>query len=203
MDGNEPFGRPSCACCGSGAGGVVSSARAALFEADPMTVEEPPHGADPDRDAALPQHGLQFLQGHIRRLRNLVQQEFAMDLDPVPTPVPVLPLGANVSALVPRLDPTDRARCADTKTHRRLSARRPRQHRFYNTHTKVVRSASCRPTGQTATIRLYFIIALGISRMIAGKEIRIATLMMSTKTNQPQPLKMSPMETCGATPLRT
>ena len=47
------------------------------------------------------------------------------------------------------------------------------------------------------------IMVLGISRMIDGKAIRIATLMMSTKTNQPQPLKMSPMETCGATPFRT
>ena len=26
MDGKEPLERPSCACCGSGAGGIVSSA---------------------------------------------------------------------------------------------------------------------------------------------------------------------------------
>ncbi len=47
------------------------------------------------------------------------------------------------------------------------------------------------------------IIVWGIRRMICGKASRIAMLMMSTKTNQPQPRNMSPMETLGATPFST
>jgi signal transduction histidine kinase len=49
----------------------------------------------------------------------------------------------------------------------------------------------------------YLIMVEGISRMIAGKAIRVATLMMSTNTNQPQPLKMSAMLTPLATPFST
>ena len=49
----------------------------------------------------------------------------------------------------------------------------------------------------------HLIMVEGISRMMAGKASRIATLMMSTNTNQPQPRKMSPMLTPLATPLST
>ena len=63
---------------------------------------------------ARPQHGLQFLQRHIRRLRNLVHQEVGMGFDPARTPVHALGFGWNNSALVPRTYPTDRAGYAGT-----------------------------------------------------------------------------------------
>jgi hypothetical protein len=61
------------------------------------------------------------------------------------------------------------------------------------------------PTAVSPRLRrqLYLIMLIGISRMIIGKASRIATLMMSTNTNQPQPRKMSPMLTSLATPLST
>ena len=49
----------------------------------------------------------------------------------------------------------------------------------------------------------YLIMLCGIRSMICGKASRMATLMMSTNTNQPQPRKMSPMLTSLATPLST
>jgi hypothetical protein len=57
--------------------------------------------------------------------------------------------------------------------------------------------------GRSRSPRRYRIIVCGIRRMICGKAIRMPTLMMSTRTNQPQPRNMSPMETSGATPRRT
>ena len=57
--------------------------------------------------------------------------------------------------------------------------------------------------GRGYRVRNYLIIAFGISKMIAGKLTKMATLIKSTTTNQPHPLKMSPIFTLGATPFST
>lgn len=49
----------------------------------------------------------------------------------------------------------------------------------------------------------YLIIVDGISRMMIGNASSIATLMMSTSTNMPQPLNMSVIETPCETPFNT
>lgn len=49
----------------------------------------------------------------------------------------------------------------------------------------------------------YLFMLCGIRSMICGKASRMATLIMSTNTNQPQPRKISPMLTPLATPFST
>ena len=96
-------------------GRSCSAACAVFFEADVTAVEKPPHRADANRHAALPQHASQLGQRHIRRLLDLVQKEPAMRLDPHRAPVSVLGPGTNVALRVPSPNPADRTRHADTE----------------------------------------------------------------------------------------
>ena len=93
-----------------------------------MTVEEPPHGANAHLYAEFQQQGLQLGQRHIRCPFHLVQKKASLRLDPPRAAVSALRLGANITALVPRLGPTDRAGTTYIKTRRRLSERRTSQH---------------------------------------------------------------------------
>ena len=64
-------------------------------------------------------------------------------------------------------------------------------------------ASCCASHGRGYRVKNYLIIAFGISKMIAGKLTKMATLIKSTTTNQPHPLKMSPIFTLGATPFST
>jgi tripartite-type tricarboxylate transporter receptor subunit TctC len=55
----------------------------------------------------------------------------------------------------------------------------------------------------TDVLHGYLFMLCGIRSMICGKASRMATLIMSTNTNQPQPRKISPMLTPLATPFST
>src|SRR5271170_1999649 len=95
-----------------------------FFEADAPTIEEPPQGPDPDRKTTLPQQRLQLGQRDVSRLLDTRYQEVGLSLNPVRALVPALRQGCRTSAPMPRIDPPDRARHADTEPIRRLPPRR-------------------------------------------------------------------------------
>ena len=96
------------------------------------------HYADPNRDAALNQPGLNLDQGHVSLRGDQLPDEAAVGFDLARMPVATAGLGHSMTMLQRTSPPTDRARHADPEAGRGRPAAQPAIDRCNNPVPKIL-----------------------------------------------------------------